>query len=40
MHRLRVLALVPLALIPVAAVAGCGGPEQVSAAELDRKSVV
>ena len=37
MHLLRYLALVPLALFPVAAVAGCGGPEPVSAAELVQK---
>jgi hypothetical protein len=42
MHRRRSIArrsivLVPLALIPVATLAGCGGPEQVSTAELVQK---
>lgn len=37
MHRRRSIALLPLTLIPVVAVAGCGGPEQLSAAELVQK---
>jgi hypothetical protein len=37
MGRLISIAVVPLAVIALAAVAGCGGPEQVSAAELVQK---